>query len=164
MANNHIILYSTNTWLAWAIAEQYYKGSHYCWCSPVFDSSKAASISARNPPTSSPAEIARGLKNDVERSDLHSAKIAENRLGILAGANKKHNDGVISRRELHDIALTVGSAQIFDFRPVIFVIPANLTTRRLSPVAVGVRAHPMSTEYLIKKISRKFFDVIELPF
>jgi hypothetical protein len=27
-----LVLYSTNTWLAYAISERYYRGLHYAWC------------------------------------------------------------------------------------------------------------------------------------
>src|SRR5262245_16335140 len=31
------VLYSTNTWLAFAIAQKYYASRHYVWCTPHFD-------------------------------------------------------------------------------------------------------------------------------
>ncbi len=33
-----LILYSTNTWLAYKIAERFYGDMHYVWCAPFFDS------------------------------------------------------------------------------------------------------------------------------
>ena len=31
------ILYSTNTWIAYMIAERFYRRHHYVWCTPYFD-------------------------------------------------------------------------------------------------------------------------------
>lgn len=29
-----LVLYSTNTWLAYTVAERFYGGEHYVWCTP----------------------------------------------------------------------------------------------------------------------------------
>jgi hypothetical protein len=52
-----IVLYSTSTWLAYAIAEQYYAGDHYVWCTPHFDPSSVPPISYSVPPSSSPLKF-----------------------------------------------------------------------------------------------------------
>ncbi len=36
-----LILYSTNTWIAYKIAQKYYKDEHYIWCTPIFDAKKS---------------------------------------------------------------------------------------------------------------------------
>jgi len=85
-----LILYSVNTYLAYAINERYYDRVHYVWCSEVFDarSHNAFGRYANIPPTSNPRDIYRNLYEEVKRGDRHSAKIEANRQGIKQGAWK----------------------------------------------------------------------------
>lgn len=76
-----LLLYSTSTWLAYAIAERYYGGVHYAWCSPVYDGTTAESH-INIPPTSSPAEIYRLLLHEVSRGERHGKAIENNREGL----------------------------------------------------------------------------------
>ena len=118
-----LLLYSTNTWLAYVIAERYYGGEHYVWCAPVFDPRKQSSVDMVLPPTSSPCEIYRGLYEETKRGDRHSGKITENRGGILRGAAIKKNCRTITADEEREITEIIESAEIYDFRPLLYVIP-----------------------------------------
>ncbi|MGB2602072.1 MAG: hypothetical protein WBC78_00655, partial [Candidatus Sulfotelmatobacter sp.] len=69
-----IVLYSANSWLSYAIAERYYNGEHYVWCTPAFDARSRYSQEWHVPPTSSPFEIYNSLSEEVRRGDRHSAK------------------------------------------------------------------------------------------
>src|SRR5215213_6753146 len=93
-----LILYSTNTWLAWAIAERYYGGVHFAWCSPVYDGTKADSH-VRIPPSSSPADLYRLLFDEVERGERHSEVLKKKQDGIMRGADAKRAEGVIGEAE-----------------------------------------------------------------
>ena len=73
-----LVLYSTNTWLAYAIAERYYGGVHFAWCSPVYNGT-TAEPHVNIPPSSSPAELYRSLWNQVGRGERHSDTINNNR-------------------------------------------------------------------------------------
>lgn len=156
-----LILYSTNTWLAWAIAERYYAGVHFAWCSPVYDGRTAASH-VRIPPSSSPADLYRLLLDEVERGEQHSKLIKENREGIMRGAGAKRAAGVIGAAEWGDIEDTLNRAYPHDFRPVLYVIPYERVKGMMVEAPVRERAHPLSVEYRLEALPRDCFDVLEL--
>jgi hypothetical protein len=155
-----IILYSVNSWLAYRISENYYDSEHYVWCAPVFDARSQYARDWHVPPTSSPSEIYNGLVEDVRRRDRHSAKIAQNKIGIIRGANVKRSLGIITKMQEKEIAAVVKAAETADFAPLIYVIPYQLVVKKLKMVPVAERAHPLSTEFIIQRLPRRCFDVI----
>ena len=156
------ILYSTNTWLGYQIAEEYYGGEHYVWCTTTFDPRAVRAYEATIPPTSSPGEIYHSLLQETSRGDLHSAKIAENKVGILRGADFKRAAGVITPDVQEEIAAVVAGAGPHDFKPLLYVIPFAAVAGLMTRVAVARRAHPLSVEYIIERLPRAMFDVIQL--
>ncbi|HEX6371434.1 MAG TPA: hypothetical protein VF006_21125 [Longimicrobium sp.] len=156
-----LLLYSTSTWLAYAIAERFYAGVHYAWCSPVYDGKKAASH-FNIPPTSSPAELYRALGEEVRRGERHSELMKRNRSGILAGLKAKAAAGVISEARQEEIETIVEDSHPREFRPVLFVMPFETVRDRVVEASVRDRAHPMSIEYLVEQLPRDCFDVLEL--
>jgi hypothetical protein len=156
-----IILYSCNTWLAYTINETYYQRVHYVWCTPVFDpTSPFASVSAI-PPTSSPREIYDTLFEEIRRGDRHSAKVAQNRLGILRGADVRLSQGIITAAQRDEIIAIESCADLHDFRPLLLVIPFALVRPRVKQVPIKDRAHPLSQEFIIENLARSEFDVLE---
>ena len=155
-----IVLYSTSTWLAYAIAEQYYAGDHYVWCTPHFDPSSVPPISYSVPPSSSPIEIYRGLRKDVLGGDRHSAKIAANKAGILRGVEVRRAAGELSDADAAEIVAILDLADIRDFRPIIFVIPFHLVRDKVETVPVSQRASPLAAEFIISHLPRACFDTI----
>ena len=156
-----LVLYSTNTWLAYAIAERFYGGVHFAWCSPVYDGRKAAPH-VNIPPTSSPAELYRLLVEEVERGERHSALMKNNREGILRGAEAKRAASVITAADWDEIGNTVRLSHPSDFRPVLYVIPYERVRGAAVPVPVPERAHPLSVEYRLEALPRESFDMLEL--
>ena len=144
------------------IAEKFYGSEHYVWCTPIFDARTVAAYGPTVPPTSSPAEIYRSLYEEVRRGDRHSAKILENRSGILRGAAFKKKAGVITDGTLEEIKTMVRRSQIQDYRPLLFVIPFQSIETRLKDVPAAKKAHPLSWEYTIESLPRACFDVLEL--
>ena len=118
-----IVLYSANNWLSYAITERYYQGEHYVWCAPVFDARSRYAKDWHVPPTSSPFEIFKGLSEEVRRGDRHSAKIAQNKIGIIRGASFKRGAGKIAEAQEKEISAIVDTAETADFRPLLYVIP-----------------------------------------
>ena len=118
----HNLLYSVNTWLAYNISDRYYGGVHYVWCSPVFSARNHPGYQATPPPTSCPSDIYHNLAEEVRRRDGHSARIAENRSGLIEGAQKKHSAGVITEVELRVIEEIIAAANYADFRPLLYLI------------------------------------------
>ncbi len=155
-----LILYSTNTWLAYMIAGNFYRGDHYVWCTPYFDPRQNGRDNAV-PPTSSPFEMYRALFEEVTRGEQHSSKIAENRVGILRGASAKRRARIITVGEEKRIGAIVRAAQVGDFRPLLYVIPFAPVARRLREPPPEDKAHPLSAEYVIDRLPRSRFDVIE---
>lgn len=156
-----LLLYSTNTWLAYVIAERFYNHEHYVWCTPHFDSRSLPTIDATTPPTSNPCEIYHNLVAEVRKGDKHSAKIKENKVGILKGATFKKRAGVINDQQEKDIAAIVDIAETWDFRPLLYIIPFDLVKGLIKDVPVSERAHPLSIEYVIEQLPRQYFDIIE---
>jgi len=149
-------LYSVNTWLSFKIAEQYYRNKHYVWCSPHFN---AIGI---NPPSSDPCEIYNGFYKDVVGKDKHSAKISQNRSGLINGAEIKHKSGVITDEEKLDIVQIISESEIEDFRPLIFVIPFINIEKIAKPVSIEFKAHFFSKEFIIEELPREYFDIIDV--
>jgi hypothetical protein len=154
------VLYSTNTWIAYMIAEQFYRRHHYVWCTPYFDPRQSGRDSAV-PPTSSPFEMYRALFEETSRGERHSSKIEQNRVGILRGARAKRRARVITANHEKQIAAIVQAAQPSDFRPLLYVIPAAIVAKRLREPPPEDKAHPLSAEYVIDALPRECFDVIE---
>jgi hypothetical protein len=156
-----LVLYSANTWLAYAVAERFYGGVHYAWCSPVYDGSKAASH-VNIPPTSSPAEIYRALRDEAGRGERHSAMVKNNREGILRGARVMRAAGRISAAQWDEVEQTVNLSHPSEFRPVLYVIPYERVRGSVVEVPVPERAHPLSVEYRVEALPRDSFDMLEL--
>lgn len=156
-----LLLYSANTWLAYAVAERYYGGVHFAWCSPVYNGS-TAEPHVNIPPSSSPAEIYRSLFREVDRGERHSKAIKNNRKGIKKGADAKLEAGVIGSDEHASIMRTLENAEVRDFRPVLYVIPFDRVRGTVVDVPVQQRAHPLSIEYRVENLSRDCFDMLEL--
>jgi hypothetical protein len=159
--NEPILLYSTNTWLAYNIAQQYYHHVHYVWCTPYLGPGSQSMFDSTVPPSSSPLEVYRSLHEEVQRGDDHSSKILDNKAGLLKGANFKHQSGAITDQEERDIAAIVDRAVHRDFRPLLYVIPYGLVAGLISEVPVAKRAHPLSREYVIAELPRSSFDIID---
>ncbi|HKP74390.1 MAG TPA: hypothetical protein VJT67_02550 [Longimicrobiaceae bacterium] len=156
-----LLLYSTSTWLAYSVAERFYGGVHYAWCSPVYDG-RTAPAHVNIPPSASPGAIYRLFRDDSERGDLHSGAINRNAAGIGRGVEAKRLQGVIGPAEEEEIAKTLELSTARDFRPVLFVIPYEQVREIVVQVRVDDRAHPMSVEYLVEALPRAAFDMIEL--
>jgi len=157
-----LVLYSTNTWLSYIIAQKYYGEVHYAWCTPDFHMNNQNVIDSTTPPTSTPYEILNSLKVEVSRGDRHSAKIKENKVGIKKGASFKKSIGIITDVQEQEIFEIVDQSEIRDFRPLLYVLPFDNCAHLLKAVPIKDRAHPMSVEFIIEELPRNLFDVIEL--
>ena len=159
--NEPLLLYSTNTWLAYAIAERYYGGVHFVWCSPVYDGT-TAERHVNIPPSSSPADLYRRLLDDTQRGEGHSNLLTNNRKGLRKGAEAKLLAGVITGAQQAEIEKMIETVDLRDFRPVLYVIPFERVRGMVVDVPVTERAHPMSVEYRVEALPRDHFDMLEL--
>jgi hypothetical protein len=158
-----LLLYSTSTWLAYSVAEQFYGGVHFAWCSPVYDG-RTAEAHVNIPPSSSPAAIYRSLLDDTWRGDRHSKAMDLNKEGIHRGALARHQQGLIGLHEVEEIDNSLDRAECRDFRPVLYIIPYEQVRESVIRIRVAERAHPMSVEYRVDPLPRASFDMIELSF
>jgi|SRR6266850_3966866 len=157
---NPLLLYSTNTLLAYHINQTYYGELHYVLCSAFFGADNIPSPYRPNPPSSSPQRIYETLLKEVENGDRHSQKIRLNRAGVIRGATFKHGQGEITGAQRLEILDKVRLAQFADFKPLLYVIPYFLVSGALITVPVKHRANPLSEEYIIERLPRTSFDII----
>jgi hypothetical protein len=160
---NPLVLYSAQTLLAYRINQKYYKQKHWVLCSPYRGRGSTATFDTAVPPSSSPFEIYRNLREEVKSAERHSYKIEANKEGLVRGANAKLKKRVISKAIAGEIAAAVKLAVVADFSPVLYVIPYKQVANQVQAVPVEKRAHPLSDEYLIDSLRRADFDIIELP-
>lgn len=156
-----LLLYSASTWFAYSVAERYYGGLHYAWCSPVYDG-RMAEFHVNIPPSASPAALYRTILEDTRRGDQYSHAISQNKDGINRGARARRSQGLIGDEEVEEIRWSVERTECRDFRPVLYIIPYDQVKERVVRVPVAERAHPMSVEYRIDALPRTSFDMIEL--
>ena len=161
MRETPLLLYSAGSWLAYAIAERFYGGVHYVWCTPFYDGVTAARH-VDVPPTSSPAEIYRNLEEETRRGDRHSALIRQNRSGIRKGARAKHTAGIITQAQLVEIRRIVERAETREFRPVLYLIPFASAGESIVEVPVRERASLLSVEYRLEALRNDCFDLLQL--
>jgi hypothetical protein len=149
-------LYSVNTWLAFKIAEHFYSNTHYVWCSPSYNAK------GLNPPSSDPFEICNSLIKDIEGNDKHSSKISSNKIGIINGADNQLKNGIITNDQRLEIIDIVNIAEIDHFRPLIYVISYPDVSGLTKPASTKLTAGLFSKEYIIDKLPRDKFDIIDV--
>jgi hypothetical protein len=158
-----LILYSTQSWLAYQISERFYGGRHWVWCSPFLGPSAVAPLDQTTRPSSSPLEIYRVLHDEVVRGDRQSTRVDQTRGGLRRGAASKRELGVIDDSELDKVGAIIDQAALNDFRPLLYVIPFSSVAGEALDVPISERAHVMSEEYRIESLRRASFDIIEFP-
>jgi hypothetical protein len=161
MANG--MLYSTNVFLKLILQEKYANDRHFVWCSEHFDSqalSRYAS-SSQVAPSANPADIFREIKRDVDRGDLHSAKLSAQKASFIARAHEWEKAGSISNADREDIIFMVNHASSKDWRPLIYVIRRDAVAARLETVPANQRAG-LGNEYIVRDLARNEFDILEL--
>lgn len=158
---NPIVLYSTNTKLAYSISQRYYNQKHYVWCIPneiVFHGSAPSTL----PPTSHPIKIFWSLVDSVSGNDKHCPKIEQNRIGLLGGAEKKLENGEISEEDYTEIVDIITQAGLGEFYPLFYVIPYDAVKDRIVRPTTSSKASVLSPEIQIYDLRSDEFDPLEL--
>jgi hypothetical protein len=157
------MLYSTNVFLKLILQERYAKDRHFVWCSEHYDSQAVSryALSSQIAPSANPADIFRELKRDVERGDLHSAKITAQKASFIARAHEWEQTKMITALDREDIIYVVEHATSKDWRPLIYVIRRDAVAARLQLVPAKQRAG-IGNEYIIPDLARDEFDIIEI--
>jgi hypothetical protein len=151
-----LVYYSVNTLLAYEINQRYYNGAHYVWCSPYFHTLRGS-----NPPSSNPRDLLRDFQRDIDRGDVHSSLIKQNRLGILSGCKAQRRNGVIDKYQEKEIKDIVNAATLIHFTPLLYVIPATKVRKIILPAPIAKRASVLSFEYIIENLPDTHFDLVE---
>ena len=157
-----MLLYSTNSWLAYTISQTYFNEAHYVWCNRYPNSNWLPLGMEPMPPSSSPGAIYLALHADIRAHDRHSAKIEQNRNGLRNGVQSKRAAGVITEAQVAEINAIIDAAELREFRPLLYVIPYSPVVNLLKPVAISERASLYHEEYLIEQLPRFLFEVVEL--
>lgn len=157
-----VVLYSTNTLLAFRIAEKYYQGKHYVWCAPYFSANSLPEAERTTPPSSTPSAIYDRLYQEAFSGDEHEQwKIDANKTGLRNGAEAKAKAGVITEQQKLEIQAMINSAKPRHFRPLLYIIPYSSILDLLKKPAVEKRADILSEEYIIESLPRSTFDYID---
>lgn len=156
-----LVMYSTNTRLAFMINQKYYNQLHYVYCCPYFDPRSVSDLEHNTPPSSSPCELFRDFTGEASRNDKHPKSIAVNKAGLQRGAVAKLDSHVITPDQHRDILEIIAGADAAEFRPLLYVIPFEIISAKIRPVPLEKKAHPFSEEYIIDELNRTEFDVVE---
>ncbi|WP_339880642.1 hypothetical protein [uncultured Algoriphagus sp.] len=158
---SHPILYSTMTTLAYNINKKYYGDKHFLWCTPYFGSD-FQSPHFTVPPSSSPMEIYKMLKNEIDGSDFHNTKITLNRRGIRKGADIMLKLGRINEDAHEEIIAISKLAKDQQFRPLLCVISRLEAVPYYNKIDIKDKANPLSHEYIVSDLPQSAFDIIKI--
>lgn len=161
--SENLVYYSTNSYLAYFIAENFFGGKHYVWCSPIYDPSKLEELHKwkRIPVSSNPHKIYLSLLEDVESGDLHSDKIRNNINGLRRAAVQKLANGDIDDEEFVKINLMIDKATPDLFKPLLYIIPKDLVKTRINVVPITETAGILSEEFQIVDLATHEFEIIQ---
>lgn len=148
-----LLLYSTNTELAYKIAKEYYGSIFYVWCTDAFDA-------ALQPGTSNPRTLCSRYLDQILKCDKHAVEIKQNKSGILKGALEKLKQGVITDEQYTEISARVAYAEMTEFYPVVFLIDRRSVKGRLEIVEPKDAASSHSVEYILKDLKWNEFEMI----
>jgi hypothetical protein len=157
-------LYSTNVWMKHVIQKKYRNDTHYVWCSDLFDSKTASSLSLGSlvPPSANPVDIYRELQRDVQSQDRHSAKITAQKATLSKLAVEWAAAGEITNDDKEDIVYQVNNSTFPMWRPLLYVIPRGpaIVPPRLQTVPAAKRAG-FGEEYIIEDLKGMEFEIVE---
>jgi len=155
-----LILFSTNTYIAYRINRDYYGDKHFVYCT-----SKAGCKSLNvellgNPPSSRPMGRYNQLKDESKTGELHGL-IKEQKHGIQKGALEKYRKNQITLIQKEEILYIAEHAKNLDYRPLLYIIPYSKVKELLKKVKIQNKASLFSEEYIIKELPGDSFVIIE---
>ena len=154
-----LLLYSTNSSIAYMITKDYYNDRHYVWCSTIFNFEDTPRY-VPYPPSSCPEKIYIEYMKAIRNTDRHCSKIMENKNGIIKGAEAKKTSGVITDNQYNEILDIVDQSELQLYKPLLYVIPCHLVSNMVESVSINTRANPLFAEYLIRELPRDYFDIL----
>lgn len=158
-----LILYSTQSWAAFALNQEFYGQYHYVWCSPFLNPEKDTTTTHFFADTSVPGRIYKFLSEESSGKKKSRQWIRRNKIGLLNGVKSKLAGKVIDKKTAKALNQYIMTADPIDFRPVLYIIPYAKVSNIVKKVDPGKGAHLFSVEYRIHQLPRKLFDVQVLP-
>lgn len=159
------ILYSTNPWFSHHVADKYFDGVHFAWCSEYYDPATAppGSADASIDRTSSPKAIYEALHRDCENESGHSELIKRYKKIFRRLANDWFSGGVINDTAHAEILTMANTPSWKIWRPVLYVIPKAkiVTESRLISVPRKLRAS-IGPELQIRDLKSDEFDLLRV--
>ena len=92
--------------------------------------------------------------------DRHAKEIENNIAGILMGAEKKYNVGIIDKKEYNAIKEMVSISDYELFFPVLYIIDGRKAKSKCMEVPEADRASDNSVEYVIENLEENEFETI----
>ncbi len=155
-----LILFSTNTYLAYRINRDYYGDKHFIYCTSKAGCKSLTVELLDNPSSSSPMTRYKQLKEGSKTGELHGI-IKEQKLGIQKGALEKYKKGLITLEQKNEIFYIAEEARNLDYRPLLYIIPYNKIKELLKEVKIQDKASLFSEEYIIEELPGDSFVIIE---
>lgn len=152
------VYYSQNTKLAYRISQKYYNKTHYVWCcnKPFYSAEEGQPVS------SNPIARCEAFLSEISTKDGHTHWISENKLSIKRGAEEQMRNKVITEEQRNQIIALVNYADNEAFYPVLYVIPYEKVLDLIKPADTSIKASESSNEFLIEKLPRDCFDIIDM--
>ena len=158
---NPVVLYSTNTFLAFSINTHYYGGMHYVWCSAHFGDCVVPQFALLNPSTASPRDVYEGFRKAAARNDRRSPWIAQTKVGLQRGIAARLGQNVITLAQSVDLYGAMQNATPLDFRPLLYVIPYGRVRRIVERITMDQATNPNVIEYRIAELREGVFDIVD---
>lgn len=154
-----LLFYSTNSLMAYLINEYYYRGNHYLYCTPYFERHPDPNFPPLAP-TSNPKILYERLMEESKTSDKNAHHINANKHGLKIGVEERLKAGIITTAVKNEIVEFIDGAPNVQFKPKLYLIPAEGVRSLLKPVPYHVRATSVIDEYCLD-ITKEKFDVID---
>lgn len=160
-AKEPLVLFSCNPWLAFMIAQHYYQNRHYVTCIRYFDQKSVPRDMEPLPPACCPADIYHTMNAELNGGGS-TIKTHPSILGILVGAKRKREAGLITEVQEQEINSVVAAASPLDFRPLLYVIPFKNVKDLVERIPLNEKVTRFHEEYRIPALPRKLFEVLDL--
>jgi hypothetical protein len=151
-----LILYAVSTWLSYVVAQEYFGGYHHVRCSPNYSSPDFAGA-----PSASPGAIYAKLAEAVNNGDRHAMTIRLFSENLRKEARDRVTAGELDEKQYKVIDDIIRVAETKDFKPLLYVIPFAGIENIVAETPIQERAHPLSREYVIARLPRHLFDIVD---
>ncbi|MCG3177196.1 MAG: hypothetical protein MOGMAGMI_02164 [Candidatus Omnitrophica bacterium] len=148
-------LYSAQSKLALDIGDQFYGGKNYLYAAEHINPTMT------NPLTSNPTAIFNEYVEALNSGNMNAARIIQTKIGIMGGARKSFENGLITQSQLNSIEEMVAHATIQDFAPRMLKIEGvSLDATKVTGKLVDGHGS-RSIEYVLRDTDKSIMTVID---